>query len=109
MARKATCLKPKDCRVTVARLDFNAARGCSAKQAAAEEFRKVAAKAARVTSKAEKTKLFKEALRKIASAHRACGNESAARSVLEAERRRIVDEQPMDGLSGTRRRKKRRR
>jgi hypothetical protein len=83
---KKVCVQPKDCRVVAARLDFKAAKGCSARTAAAEAFRAAAAKRWRTSTAAERKSLFKEALRHVAGAYRSCGNEAAAQKVEEAAR-----------------------
>jgi hypothetical protein len=108
---KKVCVQPKDCRVIAARLDFKAAKGCSARTAAAEAFRAAAAKRWRTSTTAERQSLFKEALRHVAGAHRSCGNDAAAKraedAAVAAEGQRMVGSSAMDGLSGARRRRRR--
>lgn len=113
MAKKGkTCVKPVDCRIVVARQNFNAAKSCSARDEAADVFRAVVAKRFRTLPKAEKAKLFKEALSKKASAARACGRESEARRIEEAkiaaDRERIVGSYAMDGYRRSSRKRRRR-
>lgn len=107
--KKKVCIEASDCRVIAARQDFKAAKGCSARTAAAEAFRLAAAKRIRTLPKAQKEALFKEALRHAAGAHRSCGNEAAAKQIEEAakfaaDRERIMGSSAMDGLRRRRRR-----
>lgn len=112
---KKVCLEPKDCRVVAARLDFKAAKGCSARTAAAEAFRAAAAKRWRTSTTAERQSLFKEALRHVAGAHRSCGNESAAVAAEAAAKQAAQkaadfersEAARFNGLSGARRRRRR--
>lgn len=98
--RGKTCVKVQDCGLAVARAAFGRARDCASKRAAAEGFRMAAAKVFRFKPKAEKAALFRESLRKVAAAERACGNAEAAQ--IARDRERLVQQQ-MDGVRYRRR------
>lgn len=108
--RGGSCVKSSECGVVFARTVFTKAKGCDAKTKAAEFFRKAAGASFRSMSKAEKTKVFKEALRKAAAAARVCGNaEKAARiqaalSQRDSSESRMMDPAYTGGFEGWRRR-----
>jgi hypothetical protein len=99
------CVKPSACRVIAAEMDFKSSKGCGPRTAAAEAMRIAAAKSMRGASKTEKQALFRKSLKTIASAHRSCGREGAAREAerqagYRADHARHTADQPMDGLLG---------
>lgn len=103
------CVKASDCGMVVAESAFRSAKTCSAKQAAADAFRAVAARKFRGVSKAEKSKLYRAALRMQARAAAMCGNEAkaariqAALSTRDSSESRHMDPAYAGGFEGWRR------
>lgn len=84
----SSCVKAADCGLVVARTSFKSAKSCSTRQQAADVFRAAAARKFRTVGKAEKSKLFKEALRMQARAAQMCGDEAKAARIQAALRSR---------------------
>jgi hypothetical protein len=110
----AQCVKSGDCRVIVARQDFNAAKSCGASRQASQAFRETVAKRFRFLPQAEREKLYREALRKEGLTASRCGEEEkAARIQAALSKRDTSDDRNMDSsytssFEGLRRSRRRR-